>query len=124
MQHPLVRFLLFWALNTLVLWVSAELFASVRFDGWSALHGRFATKPLADLLSRAIDLARDGFPSSQSLGRVARGSQADLTADSGCNDVFFGAGVPRSGNTLRQPDLARTLGKDKLRIEGPAATNP
>jgi putative membrane protein len=37
MQHPLVRFLLFWALNTLVLWVSAELFASVRFDGWSAL---------------------------------------------------------------------------------------
>jgi gamma-glutamyltranspeptidase/glutathione hydrolase len=78
-------------------------------DTWCALHKRFATKPLAELLAPAIAVARDGFPISQSLGRVARGSQADLTADPGCNEVFFGAGVPRSGNLLRQPDLARTL---------------
>jgi len=37
MQHPSVRFLLFWGLNTLVLWVAGELFSSVRFDSWSAL---------------------------------------------------------------------------------------
>jgi hypothetical protein len=36
MQHPIVRFLLFWGLNTLVLWVAGELFASVRFDSWTA----------------------------------------------------------------------------------------
>jgi putative membrane protein len=37
MRHPIARFLLFWGLNTLVLWVASELFASVRFDSWSAL---------------------------------------------------------------------------------------
>lgn len=36
-MQPIVRFLLFWGLNTLVLWVASEVFASVRFDSWSAL---------------------------------------------------------------------------------------
>ena len=34
---PLVRFLLFWAINTLTLWVTGQVFRSVRFDGWQAL---------------------------------------------------------------------------------------
>jgi len=34
---PLVRFLLFWAVNTLTLWVAGQVFNSVRFDGWQAL---------------------------------------------------------------------------------------
>ena len=39
MQHanPLVRFVLFWAVNTLTLWVAGQVFNSVRFDGWQAL---------------------------------------------------------------------------------------
>ncbi len=39
MQHanPLLRFLLFWAVNTLTLWVAGQVFSSVRFDGWRAL---------------------------------------------------------------------------------------
>ncbi|MEX1254668.1 MAG: gamma-glutamyltransferase [Dehalococcoidia bacterium] len=78
-------------------------------DAWCALQQRFATRPLAELLAPAIALARDGFPTSQSLGRVARGSQDELTADPGCNEVFFGEGVARAGKILRQPDLARTL---------------
>ena len=39
MQHttPLVRFILFWAVNTLTLWVAGQVFNGVRFDGWQAL---------------------------------------------------------------------------------------
>ena len=39
MQNPslLVRFLMFWAVNTLALWVAGQVFNSVRFDGWQAL---------------------------------------------------------------------------------------
>jgi putative membrane protein len=36
--NPVVRFLLFWAVNTLVLWVAAQIFSSaVRFDTLQAL---------------------------------------------------------------------------------------
>ena len=34
---PLVRFLLFWAINTLTLWVAGQVFSNVRFDGWQPL---------------------------------------------------------------------------------------
>jgi putative membrane protein len=39
MRHakPVVRFILFWAVNTLVLWVAAQIFSSVRFDSVQAL---------------------------------------------------------------------------------------
>ncbi len=35
--NPLARFLVFWAVNTLTLWVAGQVFSSVRFDGWQAL---------------------------------------------------------------------------------------
>jgi len=35
--NPLLRLLLFWALNTLVLWVASQIFSSVRFDSVQAL---------------------------------------------------------------------------------------
>lgn len=35
--NPILRFILFWAANTLVLWVASQLFSSVRFDSPSAL---------------------------------------------------------------------------------------
>jgi len=35
--HPLVRFLLFWAVHTLTLWVAGQVFTHVHFDGWQAL---------------------------------------------------------------------------------------
>ena len=35
--NPLVRFLLFWAVNTLSLWVAGQIFTTVRFDGWQPL---------------------------------------------------------------------------------------
>ncbi|MDO8363265.1 MAG: gamma-glutamyltransferase [Actinomycetota bacterium] len=42
-------------------------------DGWLALHERFGSRPLADLLAPAIALAADGFPASPLLvGSLAR----------------------------------------------------
>jgi putative membrane protein len=35
--NPLLRFLSFWAVNTLTLWVAGQIFSSVRFEGWQAL---------------------------------------------------------------------------------------
>ena len=35
--NPLVRFLLFWAVNTLSLWVAGQIFAGMHFDGWTAV---------------------------------------------------------------------------------------
>jgi putative membrane protein len=35
--NSLVRFLLFWGVNTLVLWVASEVFSSIGFDSLSAL---------------------------------------------------------------------------------------
>ena len=34
---PMLRFIVFWGLNTLLLWVAAELFASVHYEGLGAL---------------------------------------------------------------------------------------
>jgi putative membrane protein len=35
--NPLIRFVLFWAVHTLMLWVASQVFSSVHFDGWEAL---------------------------------------------------------------------------------------
>ncbi len=78
-------------------------------DAWCAFHGRFATRPLGELLAPAVALARDGFRISQSLGRAMRAAQDELAADAGCRQAFLDHGTPRSGDVLRQPDLAYTL---------------
>lgn len=75
-------------------------------DGWCALHERFGTLPLADLLEPARALAADGFPISPTLAMSARGLAAvggDAIGDypSG-RDLFPGA-------VMRRPGVARAL---------------
>jgi gamma-glutamyltranspeptidase/glutathione hydrolase len=78
-------------------------------DAWCAVHKRLATRTLADLLSPAIALARDGFAVSPQLSFTIRSSQDVLAKDPGCAAVFLADGPPRSGMLIRQPDLARSL---------------
>ena len=69
MQHTLARFLVFWGLNTLVLWAAGELFASVHFDSWSALVlsgllfglAHALVKPLLVILTLPITLLTLGL---------------------------------------------------------------
>ncbi|MBI4570448.1 MAG: gamma-glutamyltransferase family protein [Chloroflexi bacterium] len=78
-------------------------------DAWCALHARFASRPMAELLAPAIAIARDGFAVSRGLARAFRAARDLLAADPGCAQAFLQDGPPAPGSTLRQPDLARTL---------------
>jgi len=78
-------------------------------DGWEALIGRFSNLTLADDLAPAIELGRDGFPTSieltSSLGRIKEliGDQASAAP------LYPGGATPKVGAILRRPALAETL---------------
>ena len=91
-------------------------------DGLVALHERFGTRPLADLLAPAVRLAEGGFPVSPTLA----GSAAELGADE--RRVAFGTDRPlRWGQRLALPGVGRALraiadrGRDGF-YRGPAGT--
>ncbi|MEQ8437565.1 MAG: gamma-glutamyltransferase [Ilumatobacter fluminis] len=74
-------------------------------DGWVALHERFGSLPLADVLAPAIDLAERGFPASPLLvGSTARLDQA------GREQLHeLAAQATRTGAPVRRPGAARAL---------------
>ncbi|HUP84831.1 MAG TPA: gamma-glutamyltransferase [Acidimicrobiales bacterium] len=76
-------------------------------DGWCALHDRFGTLPLADLLEPARLLADDGFAISPTLAMSARGLAAvdsDATRDYPSGEALF------PGAVMRRPGVARAMG--------------
>ncbi len=88
--------------------------------GWQALHERWATKPLAELLSPAIALARHGFPAGWRVAQAAGKHVSDYSRLPGWKSVFAPNGAAiKEGETFRQPALARTLAT--IAEEGPRA---
>jgi gamma-glutamyltranspeptidase/glutathione hydrolase len=90
--------------------VPATLTAPGAVDTWCLAHAAHGRLPLARDLEAAIELARGGFPVSARLaGRTAE--LVDVLA--ACPDtaaIFLPGGmVPREGQRLANPDLARTL---------------
>ncbi|MCI0589739.1 MAG: gamma-glutamyltransferase [Planctomycetes bacterium] len=78
--------------------------------GLSFARDRLGTKPLADLIAPAIDLAEKGFPVDPHLADDLAGHRKNLERFPAAAAVFLPGGkVPRAGEILRQPDLARTL---------------
>src|SRR5689334_10579231 len=78
--------------------------------GWQALHERWASKPLAELLAPAIALARDGFPCGWRVAAAAGKHVSDYSSLPGWKSVFAPNGAAiRERETFRQPALARTL---------------
>ena len=77
--------------------------------GMNAALERFGTMPLARVMEPAVRLARDGFAMDSSLWRSLRGSQDRLCRFEGCSTFFPGGEAVAPGQTLRQPDLARTF---------------
>lgn len=70
-------------------------------------YGRF---DLQHALGPAINYAEDGFPVSDLLEADIGSNAARLRRDPECARVFLTAGrIPRAGEILRQPDLARSL---------------
>jgi gamma-glutamyltranspeptidase/glutathione hydrolase len=78
-------------------------------------HGRL---PWRRLVEPAIALARDGFVVSQALARSLAGVLDDMRRYPASVAQFSKGGVPFvAGDTLRQPDLARTL--ERIAADGP-----
>ncbi|MEP7202081.1 MAG: gamma-glutamyltransferase [Ilumatobacteraceae bacterium] len=78
-------------------------------DGWMALHERFGSVPLSDLLQPAIALAADGFPASPLL--IGAGERADEGASANLSDLINqltrpGARVVRRGAARALTDIA------------------
>ena len=74
-------------------------------DGWVALHERFGTLPLAEVLAPAIDLAEHGFAASPLLV----GSAARLDPDGRAQLHEIAGQATRTGAPVRRPGAARAL---------------
>ncbi len=76
--------------------------------GLETFHRRCGRLPWARLVAPAAALARDGFPADSLL--CARLRENATRLDDAARAVFLPRGAaPVAGDTLRQPDLARTL---------------
>jgi len=79
-------------------------------DGWFALHDRFGRLPFDELLAPTIATAESGFPVSPMIGRAWKEAEARLSVDPGAAATFLvGGRAPSVGETVRNPDLARSL---------------
>ena len=89
--------------------------------GWQALHERWATKPLAELLAPAIALARDGFPTGWRVAEAAGKHVSDYASLPGWKAVFAPEGIAiKEGEKFRQPALARTLSTIAEKVPAPS----
>jgi gamma-glutamyltranspeptidase/glutathione hydrolase len=70
----------------------------------------FGTKPLAEVLAPAIEIADGGFPVSEALASTIESSKTKLAKFPPSTKLYFKDGKPLAmGDIIRTPDLARTL---------------
>ncbi len=81
-------------------------------DGWFALHARFGSLPMPELLAPAIAYAREGFPVSELIAYYWERNAAALAQFPNVREVYAPGGrTPRKGELFRNPRLATTLEK-------------
>jgi len=85
-------------------------------DGYLALHHRFGSMDLADLVEPAASHAEGGYPVGLKISQMwAWGSTKLQGFSPNANDYLPGGAAPAAGAIFRQPDLARTwrrIGKE------------
>src|SRR5215211_6305278 len=80
----------------------------------------YGTRPLADVLAPAIEIADGGFPVSEALAAGIKSAQAKIAKFPSTTKIYFKDGKPLAmGDIIRNPDLARTL--RAIAAEGPDA---
>ena len=80
-------------------------------DGWFQLHGRFGRKAMTEILSYAIDYARNGFPVADEAAVSWQRVDAVYGKYPNVRDVYLPGGrAPGRGEVFRNPALADTLG--------------
>jgi len=78
--------------------------------GFALAHERLGTQPWGSLVQPAVTLAADGFEIPEGLARSLAGVLDNMQAYPASVASFSKQGVPyEPGETLQQPDLARTL---------------
>ena len=89
-------------------WRSAGVPGTVA--GLADAHKKFGTLPWKDLLDPAIKLAADGFTLTEPVAASLRNEKNSLHRDAESRRIFLRDGNPyKAGETLKQPDLAKTL---------------
>lgn len=77
--------------------------------GWFALHERHGRLPMRDLLRRAIELGRDGFPVSTEYARASAMLHRRLSDHAAGAQILQHGEAPARGAIARRPNLADTL---------------
>ncbi|HEX9793633.1 MAG TPA: gamma-glutamyltransferase [Planctomycetota bacterium] len=86
-------------------------------DGWFALHERFGSLPMAEVLAPAIRYAREGFPVTQLIAHYWAIGARILGEQPGFAETFLVDGhAPGEGEIFRNPALADLL--EKIGAEG------
>ena len=106
-------------------------------DGWFAMHERFGSMPMDEILAPAIRYAENGFPLTETIayywernmrildGRFANGEFEEF-ANAQATYLTEDGDAPREGEIFRNPDLANTFrliaegGRDAF-YDGPIA---
>jgi gamma-glutamyltranspeptidase/glutathione hydrolase len=70
----------------------------------------YGTKPLADVLAPAIEIADSGFPVTETLAGQLKSGRAKLAKYPSTTKIWFRNGEPlQMGDVVTNPDLAKTL---------------
>ena len=79
-------------------------------DGWTKLHGRFGKLSWKQLLAPAITYAREGYAVPEVIHGYWEESVSWLAKDAESQRVYLPGGkAPATGQTFRNPELAKTL---------------
>jgi gamma-glutamyltranspeptidase len=80
---------------------------------------KYGTRPLADILAPAIEVAEQGYPITEGLARGLAGGKDKLGKFPSTTRIWFRDGAPLvMGDVVKNPDLAKTL--RAIATQGPA----
>ncbi|WFL76434.1 gamma-glutamyltransferase family protein [Altererythrobacter arenosus] len=86
-------------------------------DAWFAMHERFGSKPMSEILAPTVTYAREGHPVApiiasyfaRSVPRFEQWARDHGLDWSNAKETWFAAGPPQAGAIFKNPDLAETL---------------
>lgn len=81
-------------------------------DGWFELHQKFGRLPMKQILSNAINYARNGFPVSEVVAYYMGSNSRSLQQFPNFKETYMPDGMsPKKGDIFKNPWLANTLQK-------------
>ena len=79
-------------------------------DGWFQLHDRFGKLPMTDILSAAINYARNGFPVADEFAAILPELKENFASSPNVKAAFMANGdIPKRGDVFKNSLLANSL---------------